>query len=145
MKTFMLSLLLASLLLPHLRAGVWAGVPRLAGIVNLPEHKAALLHSVSGRLQGTTWKLGEGQRCVDVEVVRISPAAGSVGLRLGWTNTPVTVSLARRGNHAAPVAGGLELEEAGLDPVLSLYAHCKERTLLLWPRLPQPPSRWLPR
>jgi hypothetical protein len=136
MKACILSGLLCCHLLPQLQAQASNYPPRLTGIINSPNRKAAFLKILSGRFQGATWKLGEGQRCVDVEVIRINPAAGSAEIRQGGTNTPITVSLARKGNPGQTADGSLELEDADLDVVLALYAECAGRTLLRWPRLP---------
>jgi hypothetical protein len=136
MKMPVLSLLVSCLLLPQLFAGTRPSVPRLAGIVNLPNQKAALLDcNPPGSTPGSL-VLRESQRDGEIEVIRINPQTGSVELWPGWTNTPVTVSLPRHGNRFESVAGSLELAEANVDAVLSLYAECKGRTLLRWPRLP---------
>jgi hypothetical protein len=132
----MLSLLATCLLLPQLFAGTRPSVPRLAGIVNLPNQKAALLDFSPPGSAPRLLVLRENQRDGDIEVIRINFLTGSVELWPGWTNTPVTVSLQRHGNHFETVAGSLEFVGAGIDPVLSLYAECKGSTLLRWPRLP---------
>ena len=95
----MLSLLATCLLLPQLFAENSPSIPGLTGIVNPPGHKAAWLEIVSGQFHDARWKLREGERCVDVEVIRIQPESGEVELRLAWTNAPVTVSLPRQGNN----------------------------------------------
>lgn len=137
MKTPALSLLLSCLLLPQLFAGPGSSPPRLTGIVNLPTEKVAWLDWRPCINTPLSLVLGERQREGDLaEVIRIDPATGIVELRLAWTNAPITVSLPRHGNPLETAAGSLELVDADIDPVLGLYAECKGRTLLRWPRLP---------
>jgi hypothetical protein len=136
MKMPVLSLLLSCLLALQMLAETSTPAPRLAGIINLPDYRGALLEIVSGRFRGANWRLREGQRCADVEVIRIHPANGSAELRLGRTNALVTVSRSAGGSLVETTEGSLEFVDADIDPVLGLYAECKGRTLLRWPRLP---------
>jgi hypothetical protein len=136
MKMPVLSLLASCLLLPQLFAGPRPSVPRLTGIVNLPDQKAALLGFNPPGSSPRSLVLRESERDGEIEVIRISPVTGSVELWPGWTNAPITVSLPRHGSHVETLTGSLEFVGAEIDPVLSLYAECKGRTLLRWPRLP---------
>jgi len=133
----MRSLLLNCLLVPQLFAGPRYFTPRLTGIVDLPNQKAALLDFSLGGGGETPRSLvmHENERDGEIEVIRINPVTGTVELRLAWTNTPVTVSLQPQDDRTRTAGGGLEFVDAGIDPVLSLYARFNDRTLLRWPRL----------
>lgn len=137
MKTTVFSLFISWLFLPpQILADTAAPTPRLAGIVHLPDLRAAWLETVPTRSGRHFLILRETQREGDVEVLQIDPQGGTVKLLVGRTNVVLTLSLRPQVTQVEAAAGSLELVDAGLDPVLSLYAECKGRTLLRSPRLP---------
>jgi hypothetical protein len=137
MKKTMLLLIVGGFLLPaHLLAGTAPPYPRLAGFVQLPGLRAALLETVP-TLSGRHFLIQrEGQRDGDLESLQIDPQAGTVKLRVGRTNSVLTLSLRRQAHQPETGVNSLELVDVDLEPVLDLYAECKGRTLLRWPRLP---------
>ena len=132
MKKCILTLLFLCLGLPQMFAEPSPSVPRLAGLINLPDQKSALLD-----FPPRSAILREGQREGKIEVIRINPESGAVELRMGGTNVQLTVPSPGEGRPAAITGGSLVLENAKLDPVLQLYAGFKGRTLLRSPRLPE--------
>jgi len=138
MKKSILLLLLICLSLPQLVADPSPSNPRLAGIVNLPEQKLALLFT-DPKSSSSNWGwvlLSELQSQEGIEVRRITPETGAVELLFGGTNVQLTVSPPGGGNLVPISGGGLVLVKAGIDPVLDLYGLFKNRTLLRSPRLP---------
>ena len=135
MRSFLPLLVLVFFPITRLQSQPATPVPRLLGIVNLPERKSALLEIAGpggGRSQFTF--LSEGHRLADVEVLRINPELGTVEFRVARTN--VVVASLGGTNPSASGAISIMLTNAGLIPVLHLYADCAGRTLLRHPGLP---------
>ena len=110
-------------------------VPTLLGFVNLPDRKCAVLKLVTPRVNYTRFSLlAEGQREGDIEVVRINPEKETVELRVAGTNAVLTLGSESQPASAGPLA--IVLTNASLQPVLTLYADCAQRTLLRSPALP---------
>src|SRR6185369_5485396 len=59
-----------------------AGAPRLAGIVNLPSRKCALLEVPGTHFPGPRLILDESQREGKIELLKIDPAANKVTVRI---------------------------------------------------------------
>jgi hypothetical protein len=136
MKTPMLSLLVGALLLPQLLAENSPPVPRLAGIINLPDQRLVLLGFSQSRSTPPSLILRESEREGEIEVIRISAESGAVELRIGRTNSQLTVRPSGEGSHTPISVGGLVLVKADIDFVLRLYGEFKGRTVLRSPRLP---------
>jgi hypothetical protein len=137
MKTSMLSLLVGCLVLPQLLAAPTNSIPRLAGIVHLPDRRVVILESVPARLgNARPLILSEGQREGDVEVLQIDSEKGTAKLRTGRTNVVLNFNLVKQPNFSGSTSFAIMLDNADLDPILTIYSELKGRTLLRSPRLP---------
>ena len=135
--------------LPHQEHPV-AASPRLAGIINFPSRKAAVLEKVAR--SGQYFLLGVNESHAGIELAGIRPAQGTVQLRVRGTNSPLTLKLDRELIHAADAKApgflrrifdsssddrhALALDQANMDLVLFLYSQFTGRTVLRSPRLP---------
>lgn len=135
--------------LPHQEHPV-AASPRLAGIVNFPNRKVAVLEKVAH--SGQYFLLGVNENHAGIELAGIRPAQGTVQLRVRGTNSPLTLKLDREliqaGGAKAPGflrrifdswpdnRHALALDQANMDLVLFLYSQFTGRTVLRSPRLP---------
>jgi hypothetical protein len=117
------------------------GVPevKLTGIVNLPDYKRALIESkpTDARFKQTNFQiLKEGEREGLIEVSEIDPVKGVARVRLQAGKTNAIVTLQLDGESRTPgttnlqAGTSLQLHEASLEQVLSLYGKFCERTLL---------------
>lgn len=133
MRTTLHSILLIGLLALELSAQPSASAPRLAGIVNLPDLKLAVLEVAGAGRPHLI--LAVGQRDGDIAVREFNPDEATVKLVWSGTNGDVSVSLTRQNSRAGALGFGIELENADTDPVLRLYQEFTQRTLLRSPRL----------
>ena len=117
-----------------LAADAAQSIPRLAGIVMLPDLKLALLEPVPRLNDARYLILAEGQRDTEIEVVKIDPANRSVKLNIYAKASMVPLTLT---NLALMSGSGVCLDSATLDPVLTLYGRLSNRTLLRSSLLPQ--------
>jgi hypothetical protein len=106
--------------------------PRLAGIINLPGFKQALVQNVRSTTGNTYCLLSEGEREGDVELAEIQPGTGSVTMRISGKNESLILRLEERTPAAVPT---IALEQAELAPVLRWYAQLTQRNLLRFPSL----------
>jgi len=132
----MLSLLIGGVLLRQVPAQPAASIPRLAGVVCLPDRKVAILEVTPAR----SWDarhliLNERERQGEVEVFQIDPEKGMVKLRVGGTNAVEKFNFANRTNLPGGSGFGIMLDRAEMDPVLRIYSEFTGRTLLRSPRL----------
>jgi len=108
-------------------------VPRLAGVVNLPDLKLAVLE-VTPPGEARDMLLAEGQRQADLEVLHIDPARREMKLRRSAKTGAVPLTLTNLALAANP---GVSLDCVKLDSVLALFARFTNRTLLRSSLLPQ--------
>ena len=111
-------------------------VPRLAGIVSLPDLKLALFAGAAQLRQPSWLQVREGQENEGVEVLKIHPESNEVELKLKGMDTPLTLTLTRQTNSQAPTGPGINLEDVGLRVVLDIYGELCGRSLLRSPLLP---------
>ncbi len=123
-------------ILPQLVLYGASPIPRLAGIVCLPDQKLAMLEVVPAQSAEPRYLiLSEGQRDGEVEVARIDPASGTVNARTGGTSGLAALRFEAQTNRIAHAALGLLLDHAGMDPVLRIYSQLTGKTLLRSPRV----------
>ncbi|MDB6063825.1 MAG: hypothetical protein JWR26_33 [Pedosphaera sp.] len=106
---------------------------RLAGIINLPDEKVAILETHDHGSSIAEWMfLQEGERQSLIEVFQIDPEAGTVKLAQGGTN--LVLNLGRATDPAKADAASnrlnIELEKVETRQVLELYAQLKGRSVL---------------
>ena len=123
--------------------------PRLAGIINFPNHQAAILEKVA--FSGRYFVLNPNESHDGIQLAKILPDQGTVRLWVNGRNTMVTLKL--DGGLVQPRntsfreflrhllnSGGdrysLALDRANTDLVLFLHAQLTGRTLLRSPRIP---------
>jgi hypothetical protein len=132
MKVLLFSAVAVCALTIQLAAQIGLPVPRLSGIINLPEVKRVVLEDVGDPLKGArSWTLAEGEREGEIEVLRIQPEDGAVRLNLHGKHVSVIVTnsaIAMKGAAAA-----VALDNANLDAVLGLFGELSRRTLLRHP------------
>jgi len=137
MKKILMSCLFLLVLSIGLEGQTPLSGPRLAGIVNLPDAKRAVLEVPPAALSGTTWLvLAEGQREGEVEMLEIHPENATVKLNLHSKGGITNLALSRRTDQQPDTSPGIVLENVSLEPVLSLYGEFSERTLLRSQPLP---------
>jgi len=116
-----------------------AGAPRLAGIVNLPSRKCALLEVPGTHFPGPRLILDESQREGKIELLKIDPAANKVTVRISAAtqtgSEDVIVSLPKRDGSSVPNPT-LAFDDVDVDSLLALYAEFAGRTILR-PGLPK--------
>ena len=138
MKSKTLLLLAALLALPLTAPGRDAAeVPRLSGIVSLPNIKEALFEFPDSPCCGPRQiVVGENEDMWGVKVLRILPDRRSVEVSVNGAAAPLTLTLNIGSNTPPSAAASIELDKARLLSVLELYGRFSERTLLYWPSLP---------
>ena len=109
-------------------------LPKLVGIVALPNLKRALLEVEPPVNARRYLLLGEGQREARIEVAQINPAQPSVRINYYAQAGVLSHTLT---NLALPPGSGLCLDAVKLDPVLQLYGQLTNRTLLRSTMLPE--------
>lgn len=108
--------------------------PRLAGIVNLPGYKRALLQDS----KFPRWHLlGEGERDGDIEVKSISPADFAVTFNLR-TNQDFKLAMEATTNQSADGQPTIVLENAPFGSAVEIYQIFCQATVLQHPRTPAP-------
>ena len=111
--------------------------PRLCGIINLPPIRRAVLELPQGSPTGASWSiLAEHQREGDVELLEIHPETGSVKVNLVLNSDIKMLSFTNTDQSGFEGETGIDLENAPLDSLLSLFGEISARTLLRWPTLP---------
>lgn len=114
-----------------------AVLPRLSGIVNLSDHKLAVLEvPADSPRQSHFLVLSEGQRDGPIEVMRILPDTRTVELHILPDTNAQVFALTNKARDAAAKSFAFVFENASLEPVLNLYSDFSQRTLLRWPELP---------
>jgi mono/diheme cytochrome c family protein len=124
--------------------------PRLAGIINFPYRKSAVLERVAG--SGRYFILNPNESHGGVQLAKIMPRKGTVRVWISGQTSPVTLKLnsppaqtAKQNSrgflyrlfHSSLAEHyGVALDNANTDLVLFLYAQLTGRTLLRSPRLP---------
>jgi len=137
MKKILVSCLFLLVLNIGLEGQTGVSGPRLAGIVNLPDAKRAVLEVPPGSVNGTSWiVLAEGQREGEVEVLEIHPEDQMVRVNLRSKGGITDLALTNRLDQRLATSPGIMLENASLEPVLRLYGEFSERTLLRSQPLP---------
>ena len=138
MKPTAVSLLSTLLLLPFVACGQKRpDVPRLSGIVNLPEMKQAVFEFASVPGWGPRrLVMAEGQSHWGLEVLKVLPERRGVRVTVKGLEIPLTLSLNAETNAWAVAATTIELDKSSLHSVLELYGQFSGRTLLHWPSLP---------
>lgn len=117
---------------------------KLTGIINLPGYKCALLECFDPDLRRIEqFTLQEGQRVGWVEILQIDPINGVVKLKVrsSLTNEVLNLDLGSwdAGGETQPSAHpAIQLREAALDEVISLYAEFMQRTVLRPPLAKNP-------
>lgn len=121
----------------HLPAQLTSPVLRLAGLINLPTMKRAVLDiAQNSSAQASQVMLAEEQREANLEVREIHAENGTVTLNVQGTESPVTLSLSDLPSRAERSSPGLALENSDLNIVLRLYQDFVGRTVLQSPFLP---------
>lgn len=105
---------------------------RLAGIVNLPGNKVALLQESKRR---TGYLLREGERDGQIEMKTISPAELTVTLEY-FTNRNLVVAMEAATNRAAIPMPTIVFENAEFHSVAPIYQQLCKRTVLEHPQTP---------
>jgi mono/diheme cytochrome c family protein len=124
--------------------------PQLAGIIDFPGRKAAVLEKVAH--SGRFFILNLNESHDGIQLRQLEPAKGAVRVSVAGASAPVTLKLdaqlvqAVRANtpgflrrlfsSAAEQQHSLALDQANTELVLFLYAQCAGRTLLRSPHLP---------
>ncbi len=124
--------------------------PRLAGIVNFPNRKAAILEKVPD--SGRYFLLGVNERHDGAQLLKLKPYQGTAQLSVSEENSRVTLKLdpplvqasraeapgfpRRLFSSGSDQRHSLALDHANTHLVLFLYAQLTGRTVLCSPRLP---------
>lgn len=111
-------------------------VPRLSGIVDLPEFKKAVFEWKADCCGPRQLVLTEGESMWGVELLSIASAQRSVQVNVKGAQGPITLILPARSNSAPASGSGIEIVDASVYSVLDLYGQLTGKTLLYWPRLP---------
>ena len=111
-------------------------VPRLSGIVDLPEFKKAVFELKTDCCGPRFLVLTEGESGLGVKLFSISSAQRSVQVNVEGAQNPMTLSLPPTTNSGSGFTSGIELVDASVYSVLELYGQLSGKTLLYWPRLP---------
>ncbi len=115
-------------------AAASTSAPRLAGILNLPGFKQALVQNVDARSWHRFSLLKEREREGDFEMVEIHPENGTAKVRSsGKTELLSFNTKTASGDGQAPAVA---LEKAELAPLLRWYGHLGHRNVLQFPSLP---------
>jgi hypothetical protein len=112
-------------------------IPRLSGIVNLREGKAAVFEFATNCCGGPRQLvLSDGHELWGVNVLKISPEQKTVEIKVDGVETPVTLKLAISSNSSQASPGTINLVDASLHSCLELYGEYSGKTLLYWPNIP---------
>jgi len=136
-RTSPLLLLVGCFLVPQLMAGPPTAVPRLAGVVCLPERKVEILEvKPTGSGRAGQLILNEGQREGEVEVIQIESEKGIVKFPAGGTDFVENFHFENRTHQSGGTGSRIMLDRADMDPVLKLHSEFKDLNLLRSARLP---------
>ena len=137
MNTDMNAILPLFLFLPLLAQGQKGPeIPRLSGIVDLPEFKRAIFEFKEDCCSPRQLVLSEGESMWGLELVSISPTQRSVQVKIEGAAGPMALNLPSRTTSKAVPSPGIELVNASVYSALELYGQFSGKTLLYSPRLP---------
>jgi hypothetical protein len=124
------------LLLPLVLHGqTTSDIPRLSGILSLPEEKESVFEFTTDCCGPRYAILAEGESWSGVKVRSIRPELRQVEVAVGGMQEPQTLALASATNNPANSTANLELVKASLHSTLDLYGRFSGKTLLYYPRL----------
>jgi hypothetical protein len=107
---------------------------RLAGIVNLPGYKVALLEDSKPH----HWHvLADGQRDGEIEMYKISPA--ELIANISWYNQNLKLAMEVKTDQPAGAMPTIVLEKAKFRSVVAIFQSLCNCTLLQHPQTPDPP------
>src|SRR5438045_9040292 len=102
-------------------------VPRVSGIIDLPDLKQALFEQRTPRAHQLVLSFGQNEE--GIELLEVSQRHGVV-VKLSGNADPITLKLHPQTNIPVGSTSGIILDRAALQLVLHTYSHFGGRTLL---------------
>jgi hypothetical protein len=113
-------------------------VPRLSGIVNLPDFEYAAFEFAPKPYDRCRQAVvGEGQDLWGIKLLKVNPGQRAVEVEVDGLSAPLAMSLRPESNSVQEHPSQIALTNASLLSVLELYGDLSGHTLLYWPSLPE--------